>query len=57
MALAADIERMRSLLNDENMFGCMSYFSNMLGGTGEARHQRLNDSDANHEENNAANFV
>jgi len=57
MALAADIERMRSLLNDDNMFGCMSYFSNILGGTGEARHQRLNDSDANHEENNAANFV
>ena len=57
MALAADIERMRSLLNDENMFGCMSYFSNILGGTGEARHQRLNDSDANHEENNAASFV
>lgn len=43
MALAGDIERMRSLLNDENMFSCMSYFSNILAGTGEAKHQRLTD--------------
>ncbi len=57
MALAGNIDRMRSLLNDENMFGCMSYFSNILGGTGEARHQRLTENDAHHEENNAANFV
>jgi myosin heavy subunit len=57
MALAGNIDRMRSLLNDENMFGCMSYFSNILGGTGEARHQRLTENDAHHEENNAASFV
>mmetsp|Transcript_3338 Transcript_3338/g.8503 ORF Transcript_3338/g.8503 Transcript_3338/m.8503 type:complete len:897 (+) Transcript_3338:122-2812(+) len=55
MALAGSIERMRSLLDDDNMFGCMTYFSNILAGTGEARHQRL-ESDI-HEENNADNFV
>lgn len=60
MALAGDIERMRSLLNDENsMFSCMSYFSNILTGTGEAKHQRLTDrSDSvNYEENNTGRFV
>ncbi|KAL3792270.1 hypothetical protein ACHAW5_001096 [Stephanodiscus triporus] len=57
MALAVDIERMRSLLNDENIFGCMSYFTNILSGTGEARHQRLTGNDTHPEENNTANFV
>jgi predicted nucleic acid-binding Zn-ribbon protein len=60
MALAGDIERMRSLLNDENsMFSCMSYFSNILTGTGEAKHQRLTDrSDSvNYEVNNTGRFV
>jgi len=60
MALAGDIERMRSLLNDENMFSCMSYFSNILAGTGEAKHQRLtdrSDSSIYQEENNTGRFV
>lgn len=54
MALAGSIEKMRSLLSDD--FGCMTYFSNILAGTGEAQHQRLGDSDVN-EENNSDQFV
>lgn len=58
MALAGDIERMRSLLNDDNAFGCLAYFSNILPRTGEARHQRLgDDSDARYEKNSADRFV
>lgn len=48
MALAGDIERMRSLLNDDNAFGCLAYFSTMLPRTGEARHQRLGDGSEAH---------
>ncbi|KAL7433947.1 hypothetical protein ACHAXH_003719 [Discostella pseudostelligera] len=58
MALAGDIERMRSLLNDDNAFGCLAYFSNILPRTGEARHQRLGDgSDAHYEKNSTDRFV
>lgn len=59
MALAGDIERMRWLLNEETMFSCMSYFSNILAGTGEAKHQRLTDrsDSANYEENSTGRFV
>ena len=62
MALSGSIERMRSLLNEENMFGCVAYFSNVLAAaTGtEARHQRLGDSDDAHdheESNNSDRFV
>ncbi|KAL7482267.1 hypothetical protein ACHAW6_007945 [Cyclotella cf. meneghiniana] len=44
MSLAGSIERMRSLLNEDHSFNCMTYFSNVLAaaaGHGEARHQRL----------------
>ena len=41
MSLVNCIERMRSLLNEDNVFSCMTYFSNILAGHGEARHQRL----------------
>ena len=55
MSLAGDIERMRTLLNDDNAFGCLSYFSNILPRAGEARHQRLGDgSDAHYEKNNSS---
>ena len=46
MALVSSIERMRVLLDEDNTFNCMAFFSNHLGlsiGTGEARHQRLSD--------------
>ncbi len=53
MALAGDIERMRSLLNDDNAFGCLAYFSTILPRR-EARHQRLGDgSDAHYERKNS----
>ena len=55
MALAGSIERMRTLLNED--YGCMTYFSNILAaGNGEARHQKLGDSDV-HEENNSDQFI
>lgn len=59
MALAGDIERMRSLLNDETMFSCMSYFSSILAGTGETKHQRLTDrsDSANYEENSTGRSI
>lgn len=56
MALAGSIERMRSLLDDDNMFGCMTYFSNIIAGTGEARHERLGDEEV-HEESGSDHFV
>ena len=46
MALVSSIERMRILLDEDNTFNCMAFFSNHLGltiGAGEARHQRLGD--------------
>lgn len=59
MSLAGDIERMRSLLNDDSMFSCMSYFSNILAGPGEAKHQILNDrsDSANYNENYTGRFI
>lgn len=54
MTLAGSIERMRSLMDEDNAFNCMAYFSNVLAGTvrhQEARHQRLgNNDDSNNEE-------
>ena len=41
MALAGSIDRMRSLLDDDNRFGCMPYLPNSIAGTDKDRHQRL----------------
>ena len=43
MLLVGSIERMRTLLNEDNTFNCMSYFTQILAATGqsEARHTRL----------------
>ena len=57
MALAGSVERMRSLLGDENMFGCMTYLSNILAGPGEAKHHQLGDADAQEEHATSAQFV
>lgn len=49
MALVNSIERMRVLLDEDNTFNCMAFFSNQLGltiGAGEARHQRLHGDEA-----------
>jgi len=64
MQLSSSIERMRSLLGEDS-FGCVAYFSNIvaaqvsqLQGTGEARHQRLGDSDHDQDgRNNSDHFV
>ena len=64
MQLSSSIERMRSLLGEDS-FGCVAYFSNIvtaqvsqLQGTGEARHQRLGDSDNDQDERaNSDHFV
>eukprot|EP00581_Thalassiosira_minuscula_P023511 CAMPEP_0184418140 /NCGR_PEP_ID=MMETSP0738-20130409/24493_1 /TAXON_ID=385413 /ORGANISM="Thalassiosira miniscula, Strain CCMP1093" /LENGTH=58 /DNA_ID=CAMNT_0026778121 /DNA_START=30 /DNA_END=206 /DNA_ORIENTATION=- len=58
MALAGSVERMRSLLNED--MGCMTYFTNVLVGTGEARHQplaRAESSDMHGERQNSGQFV
>ena len=70
MALSGSIERMRLLLGEDNMFGCVAYFSNTVQALatsaanvsngvlpGEARHTRLGNSDHEEEERNNSNFV
>lgn len=43
MTLARSIERMKTLMNEDNTLNCMAYFSSILGAVHhqEARHQRL----------------
>ncbi|KAL7533625.1 hypothetical protein ACHAWF_004568 [Thalassiosira exigua] len=56
MALAGSIERMRSLLSEESMFGCMTYLTNIIAGSGEVKHQRLG-SEPQEEHTNSDHFV
>ena len=59
MSLASNIERMRSLMDDDHTFNCMTYFSNVLAAVGhqEARHQRLGNDAGNDDRGEAGNFI
>ena len=48
--LVSNLEReaLSSPLDDDIIFGCMAYLSNIIAGTGAARRHRHEENDSNH---------